>query len=68
MTNVIIEILDVRQDEGIPLMSHIPKSLVLQTRTLCGPLDLAISEPAAVELVKALSQHLQIPAGNLARL
>ena len=58
-TPVILEIEGIEAGE-VPLISNIPKSLQISTRTSIGPMVVRISESAALELTEALATHWQI--------
>jgi hypothetical protein len=46
---------------AIPLMSNTPKFLRIGVETIHGPLDVRISESAALELTAELNTHFQGP-------
>jgi hypothetical protein len=58
-TPVILEIEGIEAGE-VPLISNIPKSLQISTRTSIGPMVVRISESAALELTEALATHWQL--------
>ena len=58
-TPVILEIEGIEAGE-VPLISSIPKSLQISTRTSIGPMVVRISESAALELTEALATHWQV--------
>jgi hypothetical protein len=58
-TPVILEIEGLEAGE-VPLISNIPKSLQISTRTSIGPMVVRISESAAFELTEALATHWQV--------
>jgi hypothetical protein len=60
-TEVIIEILGIEVDPAIPQTSIQPRFLRIRARTMTGPLDVCISEGAALELAAALATRPRVP-------